>query len=54
CEYVKELGSNDGEVESIHWVKIDEIIKLIAKNKIKDGISIAAFMKYFIYKRIIE
>lgn len=50
CEYVKDLNGNDGEIESVHWLNKDKIIKLIANNEIKDGISIAALMKYLIFK----
>ena len=52
CEYEKESGVSDGEVESIHWVEIDEILELISNNNIKDGISIAALMKYIMFKNI--
>ncbi len=50
CEYGKDLNGNDGEIESVHWLNKDKIIKLIANNEIKDGISIAALMKYLIFK----
>lgn len=48
CDYIKETGITDGEVDSVDWYTKSEVKTLISKNKIKDGISIAALMKYFI------
>ena len=50
CEYVSNIGLGDGEVLSQHWVTKSEVLKLIKENKIKDGISIAALFKYYLYK----
>ncbi|NLC54362.1 MAG: NUDIX hydrolase [Erysipelothrix sp.] len=53
CKYEHDSGVGDGEIISVHWTEKDEVVKLIKDSKIKDGISIAALMKYFIYKKIV-
>ena len=50
CTYDGELGFNDGEVLAVHWTNKCDLVELVKLNKIEDGISISAIMKYLIYK----
>ena len=50
CYYDGDLGYSDGEVLAVHWTSKNDLIDLIKSNKIEDGISISAIMKYLIYK----
>lgn len=42
-----QVGFDTDEVKEIHWLSLDEIKELIARNKISDGISLLPLLLFF-------